>query len=380
MHARPGTGNTWISSAMAVLALCAIPWIATAQDTGETVVKRGAVNDDLYAFGRTVDIDAQVRGDVIAAGGDVSVGRMVSGDVMVGGGNVSLRGKVDDDVRAGGGSLDLDLVVGDDLIAAGGEIRTSPSTRVGGNAWFAGGSLDLSGDFAHDLRAAGGDIRLGGHVHGDVDLEGDNISILPGAVIDGNLVYRSSRMANIEKDATIRGKVTRMPYPARARGMPAVERGSSLVFLASLFLSALVLALVFPRFSAASAECLRTRPWAALGLGFAALVATLVAALLALVLVLTFLPGLVLMALYPVVLLAGFLIGVVWVGELGARLIRRDAGASPGIRVLSLAVALVVLGLLSLIPVIGGLIWFLLMLFGMGAGILQFSRQYSASV
>jgi cytoskeletal protein CcmA (bactofilin family) len=371
--------NPWLKRGMLVCVLAALPLVAVAQHAGETVIKRGTIGDDVYAAGRVVDVDARVRGDVVAAGADVTLNGTVSQDALLAGGNLSLNGQVADDLRAAGGTLVIDLRVGDDLMAAGGDIRTSAATRVGGHAWLAGGTLDLSGDFANDLRAAGGDIRISGHVHGNAELAGENIRLLPGAVIDGNLVYRSEQAAVIEKGAIVRGTVTRKPYPSREHRAPSLGKGPGLVFLASLFLSAVFLALVFPRFSAASAERLQARPWASLGLGFVVLVATPPAAFLALVLVLTFLPGLVLMALYPVVLLAGFLIGVVWVGEVGARLIRRDAGASPGIRVLSLAVALVILGLLCLVPFLGGLVWFLLTLFGVGAGILQFSRQYSAS-
>ncbi len=379
MNSAGRKGRVRISLVLLLCAVAVLPWIAVGQDTGEMVVKRGNFSDDLYAAARSVDIDATVNGDVVAAGGQVAVSGTVRGDALLAGGNVALKGQVDDDVRAAGGSLAFDVHVGDDLLAAGGEIRTSSATRVGGHAWFAGGTLDLAGQFAQDLRAAAGEIRLSGHVHGNVDLTATTITILPGTVIDGNLVYRSRHVANLDKDVIVHGTVTRAPYPGAGREEVSLGAWPAIVFYVALFLSALFLALVFARFSSAAMERLRTRPWAALGLGFAVLVVTPAAALVALVLVLTFLPGLVLLALYPVALLTGLLLGLVWLGEWGARLIRRDAGISPGYRALSLLAAVVVLALIDLVPVLGGLTWFLLTLFGLGAGALQLSRQYAAS-
>ena len=40
-------------------------------DAGETVTKRGNIDDDYYAAGGVVDIDAEVAGDVIVAGGEL---------------------------------------------------------------------------------------------------------------------------------------------------------------------------------------------------------------------------------------------------------------------------------------------------------------------
>ena len=48
-----------------------------AQDSGKTVIKRGIVNDDMYAAGRIVDIQADVRGDVVVAGQEVSIDKSV---------------------------------------------------------------------------------------------------------------------------------------------------------------------------------------------------------------------------------------------------------------------------------------------------------------
>ena len=54
---------------LALLLMLFIPLSAFAMpESGETVTKRGAVNDDYYAAGGTVDINAIISGDVVVAG------------------------------------------------------------------------------------------------------------------------------------------------------------------------------------------------------------------------------------------------------------------------------------------------------------------------
>ena len=43
--------------------------VMSAQDSGETVFKRGQISEDLYVAGGRVDVLAEVNGDVVAAGG-----------------------------------------------------------------------------------------------------------------------------------------------------------------------------------------------------------------------------------------------------------------------------------------------------------------------
>ena len=52
---------------IAVLLFSFAASVLWAQEVGETVILRGIVDDDLYAAGRIVDIQAEVRGDVVVA-------------------------------------------------------------------------------------------------------------------------------------------------------------------------------------------------------------------------------------------------------------------------------------------------------------------------
>jgi hypothetical protein len=72
---------------------------AFAADTRQgDVVTVGAgqtINDDLYAFGGTVDIQGRINGDVVASGGTVTIHGQgsVTGDLLAAGGTTTVRGR-----------------------------------------------------------------------------------------------------------------------------------------------------------------------------------------------------------------------------------------------------------------------------------------------
>jgi hypothetical protein len=66
-------------------------------------------------------------------------------------------------------------------------------------------------------------------------------------------------------------------------------------------------------------------------------------------------------------LLLGYLTGVIFFGDVLLRQIRKRKQPTKGWRVVSIVIALVVLGVVGMVPVLGGLVCFFLLLLGMGA-------------
>ena len=66
-------------------------------------------------------------------------------------------------------------------------------------------------------------------------------------------------------------------------------------------------------------------------------------------------------------LLLGYLTGILFLADTGLRRLRKKKPSTRGWTIAAIAVTLVVLTLLRLIPVIGGLAVFALLLFGLGA-------------
>ena len=345
----------------------------SSSDTGETVIQHGTVNDDYYAAGGTVNIDADVVGDLVVSGGELFIGHRIQGDLMAAGGSVHIRGEILDDVRTAGGDINVDANIGDDLVAAGGEIRVSSGASIGGEAWLAGGDVLMAGTINKDLFIGAGNIRISGTIHGDVAVEGGEIQILESALIEGNLHYKSPNEAKVHPDAKITGNVT---YEQMEWDHP--HRGYGIFFLLTMLVASTVLFLLFPGFTMSAARRVSADPWKSLGIGFTSLIVIPIAAALLMSIVLGIWVGLSILALYFVALLLGFLISCFFLGDWGARLLQKDV-ATTGRRILSVAIAIILLGFMQLIPVVGGLLIFALLLLGLGAGLLQLHLVYSQS-
>ncbi len=349
-----------------------------AQEIGESVSRHGTVKEDIYLAGGNVDVAATVDGDVVAAGGTVTVGDEIKEDALLAGGSVTVHGKVHDDVRAAGGSLTLDADVGDDALLAGGNVTLTPASRVGGRAWLAGGELDIAGHIGKELKAAGGHIVIAGEVMGDATLAGDDIEIKPETVIHGNLRYMSPKPAVIDKAAKIDGTITHLPG-ARHEPSAAGATAAGIGMLVSVMVTGIVLLLLLPRVAAAVTQQIAQAPWKSLGLGLAVLTATPLVIVLLWVSLIGVWLGFILLAVYLIALLAGFLAGALCAGEAALTRLRRQVELTRGARVAALVIALIVVGVLGLVPGLGGLVIFGMLLFGLGGLALQVYRALIAA-
>lgn len=367
--------HSYMNRLFLFLLLCGLLSPLVAQEAGETVRIHGAIADDVYAAGGTVDVLADIEGDAVVAGGRVTVGERVNGDVMAAGGIVNVRADITDDVRLAGGDIVLSGLVGDDAIVAAGNVTLAPDAKVGGRVWLSGGRIDVAGTVDGKLMAAGGRILLSGRFRGDVDLTGHAISILESAIIDGNLVYRSPREAEIAAGAQIRGTTRYEPIEQPMMPIVAAAAGMSILVLLGLIVTGGAMFLVFPRFIGASVASIRSQPWKALGLGLAVFAATPVVIGLLFMTVIGWLPAVVIGALYLILLLAGFLTGAFYVGDVSFGLARRDS-VSLTRRLGSFIAALLLILLLALVPLLGALLLFALLLLGLGALNLGMYRAY----
>jgi cytoskeletal protein CcmA (bactofilin family) len=346
-----------------------------AQEAGEVVIKRGTVEDDMYVAGRRVEVVADVQGDVVVAGQFVSIDQVVSGDVLAAGETVTIRAQVQDDVRAAGRAVTVAGPVAGHVVAAGEIVDIAPAVTIGGWAWLAGREVNMAGKVTGELKAAGQTVIVSGEIGSDVEIMAEEIRIMDGARIGGDLIYYSNREPDIADGARIAGDTIARPLPhEKAEG-----KGAGVVLLIALLVAALVYYLLFPVFSMAGVDCLRRSPLMALGIGVAVLFAMPFIILLLFITVIGGLVALPLLAGYLVSLLFGLLSGVIFVGDAGLRLAGRAETAGTGMRVFSFAVALAAILLLQLVPLLGTLIMLLVFVPGFGAFHLQLWRTYSGN-
>lgn len=373
---RSPAGSVWLFFSI-LLALSPSP--LAAQVAGGTVVLRGRLTDNTYVAGGTVDVVADLEHDLVAAGGTIDVRQLVNGDVTVAGGSVNVSARVGDDVRVAGGTIIVAGEVGGEVVAVGGTVTLAPEAKVGGRTWVAGGRVAVAGRLGRGLKVAAGSVSVAGEIDGDVQLAARTIEILPTARIGGNLTYTSPSPAKIDPGAQIRGRVTyrRSDLAERAARFGRVFfLVARVVLLAGAIVAGVVLLLLLPGFTLAAAQTIRHHFWKSLGVGLLIFVVTPVVAIIAVASIVGIPVGLTLVALYPVALVVGYLTAAGFLGDVGARLIGHTAEPTTGRRMLWLVGALIVLALVRLIPIVGAIAAWLVVLIGLGAASQEAFRRW----
>jgi len=325
----------------AVVMLATVPAPVAAQETrtGGTIVVDAdeTVDGDLTAFGGTVVVRGTVNGNLVAAAGNVIVAGQVNGDLEALAGNVRVNGTVTGDASAVGGNVFLD---------EGG--------RVGGT-----------------LEAGAGNVVVEGEVGGDARLGAESVRVGPSAVVGGDLAYAGD--LDLADGASVAGAVREEsnvspdvgPVGTTLPGWVSWVYG----LLANLALGALAL-LAFPRFSDGLADRVATDPLRSGGVGLLLLVGIPILLVLLAISLVGIPLALVGALAYGLLLWLGYVYGAFAVGTLLVGLADADN------RWLALVVGLVAVSLVGLVPIVGGLVEFVVLLFGLGALALGVRNRY----
>lgn len=322
--------------------------------------------DNYYATGNRVEITAPKPGDVVVAGRRVEIRQPVHGDILAAGWRVDLSGRAEDDVRIAGAEVSINEAVSGDLNVAGGEITLAPQSSVEGRTWITGNAVRLDGVCGGDVHIAAAVVEIGGEIRKPLEVVADRLEFLPAARILAPVSYRSPREARIAQGAVINGPVTfdriRESEVRQARALGGV---SSFLFAVHLLLAGFLVLRFMPSVETNVVAALRASPGKSVLAGFVLLISTPAAALM-LVLSVVGLPiGLALVALYAVTLFAAVLAAAFCLGDAELRLFGSGPPSTRGQHALMLLVGVLTLAMLR--SLLGGLVVFASILFGLGA-------------
>jgi len=359
------------------LLLLAVPGAALASEnrngTAAVVAPGETLDDDLIATGQTVTIAGRVTGDVYATGQTVVVTGTLDGDLIAAAQQVVVDGTVNGNVRAAGGVITVNGHVGRSITGLAQQVNISSSGRVDGSLLAAGETLSLFGPVGRGITAGGGTLQLGGPVGGKVVVWAQNLSLGPNTRIAGDLEYYAERQLDTS-GGTVAGQVRFHQIERQERQAPLLnglfDFGGLVLLVGSAILGAL--AIIFaPRPSARAVELGRQQPLLTFGVGLLALCVVPLAALLIGVTLVGIPLALAVAALYWLgILLAWPALGLV----IGTELARRVRRSEPMPVLGALVVGLIVLHLVTHLPIVGGLVAFLGLAFGLGLIVQSFRR------
>lgn len=374
-----------VATCSLLLVAAAAPALAADVQQGDTVIigPGEVINDDVYAVGSNIQILGTVNGDVFAAGNSVTVGGTVTGSVFAAANTVAITGGVGHSIHAAGNTIAISGPVTEDATLASGNLNIVPGAHVGRDVLLATGTANLMAPIGRNVKAAAGDLTLSAPVGGDLQAQVTTLRLTDEARVNGSLTYTSSNDASIAPGASVGNGVQHLlpqassqpptPVPSPVFGVMDWLKG-----LVGFAVIGLLLTLVVPRFTANTLEMARTAFWPSVGVGFALFIGVPVVALVVLMLgifVGGWMLGFALLALYAMACAVGCTYAAILTGNVLVQAVRQP----PQHLVWNLLEGLAILGLIGLIPIVGGVVLFLACVFGLGAFTLTVVHTYRAS-
>jgi hypothetical protein len=112
--------------------------------SGANVYIDTPVDDDVFATGSVINIDAPVASATVF-GGNINVNAPVAGDLIVAGGQVTVNSHIGGKVMAAGGNLNIGGNISKNALLGGGQVDIRPGTVIGKDAYISGGTVNNAG-------------------------------------------------------------------------------------------------------------------------------------------------------------------------------------------------------------------------------------------
>jgi len=425
MNSQTNYKMKFLLSAIVLISLVFLPLQAASAQSpvfGNNVPAGQVVEDSLLLYGPQVSIDGVVDGDVLAIGQDVTVNGEVKGSLLTVGSKVLINGKVDGNIYSAAGSIEMGptSVTHWSLYFVGGFLTLDQGSQVERDIYTMSLGARMLGTVGRNTRAFIGLSEILRLLLVDTGLL-QNLqnrfqsapapapAPTPTALVISSPTVKEVELASIAPLSLLKSqtntiltsgiaiRAVRLQQPTVSGGIDASGLGNWLynrfLDLLPLLIIGLILAWLFPRFLKGSAKNLRASPLADVGLGLLAYIVGYGATALLLVLILaigvffvairfwglawlTWGVGLssLGLAFWVFTLAVGYLSKIVvsfYVGDLilgrMADTIWRRLGA--------VVVGLLIFVLLIAIPVLGYVITFLVILFGLGAIVSYFIER-----
>ena len=233
-----------------------------------------------------------------------------------------------------------------------------PRGLTASDAIIFNGNATIAGDVTNNVIAFNGDIAVTGNVGKNVIAFNGTVTVVKGAHVGGDVVsHRRPSVAPGTVDGQIRQSSN---FNVNFGQITAV--GRILIWLAtsvSSFLLGLLLVLAVPKAMDATARTATARFGASIGFGFLMFIGLPIVAFVAMVVLLGIPLGL------GILLALGLLY---WLGyTAGAYALGRRLVAAPAHRLLAFLAGWAILRALALIPIVAGLVWLCMTVWGLGA-------------
>jgi hypothetical protein len=329
------------------------------------------IKDNLYAAGADVNIAGATVGDLLVAGANVIVSGPVGADLAAAGGTLNVSSSVSGDIRIVGGNVIIASSAGGELLIAGGKVTLMPGSVIGKDVKIAGGSINYEGNAGGGVVIKGNKVYIDGAIGKDLSITAQEITLGSKALIGGKFDYYSQKEAVMESGAIVRGAVnfhkTEMPVkgPMRA-GIIFGIFTLALLVKTLMFITASLVALYFAGNQVKSiVKEASSNFWKEAGRGFVILFIMPIAIIISFITIIGITLGMIALFIYLALITIAAVIAVLLFAQLALKYVFKKENYELNWWVVILAV--LALGLITLIPIAGWLFIFIIFLSALGS-------------
>jgi hypothetical protein len=329
--------------------------------TGDRVIisDTDTIGADLFVGAQYLDVRGYVDGDIYAGCERITIDGDVRDDIRAAGREIVVRGNTGDGVIAFGQTVLIDGSVRGDVIAYGGEVRVTG--RIEGSLYIGCGAFYLDGgQIGGKIDGAADVSELNGSVAGPVKLKGRRVTFGDTYRADKGTYLVLSREPGAEMDANA-------PEYLEVKVVPPEPFYRTMFFywaFVAAFVFGLIIILLFKNFMQNYVDFAASQIGHNFGIGFLILIATPIAVVILLMLILTIPTALVLAVMYIFMLyIAGIFVAVL-LGDQIQKLFYSKGARQP---ILSLLIGLIITTLLAEVPYAGWFFSLLIVCYGTGS-------------
>lgn len=350
--------------------LIALFLVSTIVVSANTIVRSGeivsisedqVIDGDFYGAAGTVNVSGVIEEDAVITGGQITINGNIGANAFLLAGGVDVHGPVGDDLRIISGEVTIAEPVNGDLFVMAGSVDILSSASIEGDVLIYGGEVTIEAPVKGDILGNMGSLRIDSAVAGDVDVTVTDLTLGDKTTIDGSVTYVSANEVIKALNASIAGEEIRNDpvLPTReSTDLSWILPSLMLIFatLAWYLVSRKTLNLVVDRALVKSIKPLLV--------GIAVLVLTPIAIALLFISMIGAVVGVALLLLYTLLLLLSFIGLVAVLGkliEIGISKSKKQVSA------VTILVGFVAYGILSMLPALGSVIIFVVMLITLGS-------------
>lgn len=314
--------------------------------------------DDYFKADDVISSEKEINHNYFVAGNKITSSDKVDGILFMAGNTLKSKSSIEYGMFAGN-VVEVTSDIEKDLFVAANDI-TVESSNIGRDVYLVGNTVTLNTNINGNVFIGSSTLEIGNiTIKGDVDLNCSNIKFSDNIVIEGTLKYN--------EDAEITG-LDNVKYNAlETYKQETIETKdillSEVISIISLIVISIIICAIFPKiYKKLSKEISVSKTFKNLLYGLCVLVLVPFAAIFTFITVIGIPIGIIGLLLYGIFIYLSVAVSGTVVGNLIlTKLFKQKDNAY-----LSIIIGILVVRIITLIPYIGGFIYFLLMLIGLG--------------